>query len=291
MLSVTEAAALVCLGRIAIHRGDLSQARKTRNIAHVMLERGAPSVRRHAVWLLALHADATSNPNEVQRWLTALGHDQRLTILPRFPIDVTDDARLVHMAVKTNDRALAEHVAAAADRRARSNPEIRSLAAAAAHARGVLDTDTAELARAADLFTDPHRPLALGAALEDLGVAAAAAGDTANAVEALNRALITLVEIGASWDAARLRGRLRTLGVRRRLVTAQRATHGWAALTESERNVTRLVAEGLTNREISERLFISPHTVSGHLRSIFNKLSIKSRVELTRLAAIHDSPH
>jgi DNA-binding CsgD family transcriptional regulator len=52
--------------------------------------------------------------------------------------------------------------------------------------------------------------------------------------------------------------------------------------------VTRLVAQGLTNREVAERLFVSHYTVSGHLRHIFTKLDINSRVELTGLAGVHD---
>ena len=65
---------------------------------------------------------------------------------------------------------------------------------------------------------------------------------------------------------------------------------GWAALTESELTVVRLVADGLTNREVAERLYVSPHTVSGHLRHAFEKLGINSRVVLTRLAAQHGEP-
>ena len=56
-------------------------------------------------------------------------------------------------------------------------------------------------------------------------------------------------------------------------------------MTESEAAVARLVAEGLTNREVAERLFVSPHTVNGHLRQIFMKLGVKSRVDLARIAA------
>jgi DNA-binding CsgD family transcriptional regulator len=61
-------------------------------------------------------------------------------------------------------------------------------------------------------------------------------------------------------------------------------TSGWAALTTSELTVARLVTEGLTNREVAERLFVSPHTVNSHLRHVFSKLGINSRVELARLA-------
>jgi DNA-binding CsgD family transcriptional regulator len=59
---------------------------------------------------------------------------------------------------------------------------------------------------------------------------------------------------------------------------------GWAAMTKSELAVAQLVADGLTNREIADRLFISPHTVNSHLRQVFAKLEVNSRVDLTRLA-------
>ena len=63
-----------------------------------------------------------------------------------------------------------------------------------------------------------------------------------------------------------------------------------AGLTSSELSVVRLVADGLTNREVAERLYVSPHTVSGHLRHAFEKLSISSRVTLSRLALEHPEP-
>ena len=68
-----------------------------------------------------------------------------------------------------------------------------------------------------------------------------------------------------------------------------RATFGWLSLTESEGGVADLVADGLTNREVANRLFVSPHTVDAHLRHIYRKLGIRSRVELTRVVAEHDA--
>lgn len=62
-----------------------------------------------------------------------------------------------------------------------------------------------------------------------------------------------------------------------------RPTFGWDSLTEAEHTVTELVAEGLTNREVAARLFLSPHTVDSHLRHIFRKLDINSRVDLARM--------
>jgi DNA-binding CsgD family transcriptional regulator len=59
----------------------------------------------------------------------------------------------------------------------------------------------------------------------------------------------------------------------------------WAMLTVSERAVAEHVANGLTNRETASQLFISPHTVDYHLRQIFRKLELRSRVELARFVA------
>ncbi len=118
----------------------------------------------------------------------------------------------------------------------------------------------------------------------DPGVGIVDEGDTDEAVEVLGRALEAYAQSGAAWDAGRVRGLLRALGVRRRLVAVQGPARGWAAMTESELAVARLVAQGLTNREVAERLFVSQHTVSGHLRHVFAKLDVNSRVELCRLA-------
>jgi DNA-binding CsgD family transcriptional regulator len=62
----------------------------------------------------------------------------------------------------------------------------------------------------------------------------------------------------------------------------QRAAEAWDALTGTERGVAELVAQGLTNREVAARIFLSPHTVSFHLRKVYRKLGIRSRVGLTR---------
>src|SRR5271154_4009911 len=94
-------------------------------------------------------------------------------------------------------------------------------------------------------------------------------------------------ETGAVWDATRLRRRLRDMGVRRRRGRAERPAHGWEALTPSEIAVVEAITSGMTNREAAAHLFLSPHTVSTHMRHVFQKLQINSRVELARIAADH----
>lgn len=289
IVSVLDVAGVVALGRVAIHMGDPGLFRQAREIAEMMLGQSAPSVRRHAAWLLALQEMATVGPARAHERLRALGEEERIGIVPLFPMDVADEARLIHIALAAQDGELAAHAANAAQFRAQLNPHVRSIAAAAAHAKGLLDNNRKDLAEAVALYEYGPRPLAFAAALEDLGVATVEGGGTVDAVEVLGRALELYAQAGAAWDAGRLRGRLRALGVRRRLVPTQRPGRGWAAMTDSELVVARLVAQGLTNREVAERLFVSQHTVSGHLRHVFTKLDVNSRVELTRMAGVHDA--
>jgi DNA-binding CsgD family transcriptional regulator len=288
IVSVLDAAGVVALGRVALHTGDPSLGRQAGEIAQVMLGQSAPSVRRHAAWLLALQAMADDDAAGAHRWLCALGLDERLSIVPLFPMDVGDEARLLRIALAVQDDELASHAVQSAEQRSKLNPDVRSIAAAAAHARGLFDHNHEALGEAVELYESGSRPLALAAALDDLGAATVDYGSAEEAVDIFGRALELYAQAGATWDAGRVRGRLRALGVRRRLVAAQRPGRGWAAMTDSELAVARLVAQGLTNREVAERLFVSPHTVSGHLRHVFAKLDVNSRVELTRLAGVHD---
>jgi DNA-binding CsgD family transcriptional regulator len=220
---------------------------------------------------------ATDDAQGARSWLRAT------TLLPRFPIDIADDILLARVALATQDDELAQLALTNTQARAELNPGIVSLAAAAAQVRGLLEPSPADLAEAADLFERAPRPLELATALEDLG-AELTATDRESAVDVLGRALALYTELGAAWDARRVRSRLRELGVRRRLVAAEPETNGWAAMTAAELAVARLVAEGLTNREVADQLFVSPHTVNSHLRHVFSKLGITSRVELARIA-------
>jgi len=64
-----------------------------------------------------------------------------------------------------------------------------------------------------------------------------------------------------------------------------RPTFGWESLTATERTLASIVGQGLTNKQAAARLFVSRHTVDSHLRHIFRKLDINSRVELAALVA------
>jgi DNA-binding CsgD family transcriptional regulator len=288
IVGVLDAAGIVALGRVALHMGSGLQSRHAAGMARTMLERSVPGVRRHAAWLLALQAMARNDPAAAHRSLRAVTESDGAPILPLFPMDVTDEVHMVRIAIAAADDDLAEHAVAAAQTRLRLNPGVVSIAAVAAHTAGLLHRSHDELSSAVAFFGDGPRPIALASALEDLGKRDVSRGDPEAGIAAFDRALSLYVDAGAEWDAARLRRRLRALGVRRRLLSTPRPQRGWEALTDSELKVVRLIAAGRTNREAGEQLFVSPHTVSSHLRRAFAKLDVSSRVELSRLAADHD---
>jgi DNA-binding CsgD family transcriptional regulator len=66
---------------------------------------------------------------------------------------------------------------------------------------------------------------------------------------------------------------------------ARRSRAGWASLSAAQLGIAELVATGLTNQEAATRLFVSQHTIDAHLRQIFMRLGIGSRVELARIVA------
>jgi DNA-binding CsgD family transcriptional regulator len=276
---------VAALGRIRIHTGDQRAADDVARICEVMLETSAPSARRHAAWFLARHSMALGAAADAHRWLRALGHDERLSIFRLFPHDPADDPELVRIALATGDDELAASVVDVTERCYQLNPSVSSLQAAAAHVRGLAAHETEQLETAAALYRTTSRRLAFASAVEDLGCARLDDGAASDAIAAFDEALATNVEIGASWDAARVRRRLRRLGVRRRVQPPQAPSTGWAALTRAELEVARLVAQGKTNREIADHLFVSPHTVNSHLRHIFAKVRVRSRVQLASVTS------
>jgi DNA-binding NarL/FixJ family response regulator len=117
--------------------------------------------------------------------------------------------------------------------------------------------------------------------LGELGAALRRSGRRAAARESLEEALDLAARCGARPLVARVREELAAAGARPR--RAWRT--GVEALTPSELRVARLAADGHTNREIAQELYVTPKTVEGHLARTYAKLGIARRAELLRVLA------
>lgn len=92
----------------------------------------------------------------------------------------------------------------------------------------------------------------------------------------------------AAWDeGASLTIEEAIAYVRRGRGERKRVSSGWASLTRAELDVVRLVGEGLDNKSIAARLFVSPRTVQAHLTHVYTKMGLTSRVQLAQEAAKH----
>ena len=124
------------------------------------------------------------------------------------------------------------------------------------------------------------------------GRALAESGDPERAAAELTRAAATFDRCGAipRRDAAEqeLR-RLGHKGVHRHTRARRVDAAGIGSLTERELQVARLVVDRRTNAEIAGELFLSKKTVESHLRNLFHKLSVSSRVEVARAVERADS--
>jgi len=93
-----------------------------------------------------------------------------------------------------------------------------------------------------------------------------------------------VARITAKLTAGRLAVPQGNLALRTAREDATLPMPGWEDLTGTQRMVAELVIDGLTNRGVGAQLFLSPHTIDFHLRQIYRKLGVRSRVELARLA-------
>ena len=276
------AAAHSVLSVIELHRGDIAAA--ARHIA--CRPATGPQfadlyARPETTAAEALITEARDGP------AAALGHLRELCAdlearPGRLLGDPTLAAWLARTALAAGDRELAAYAAHAAEALADAHPGFPALAAAAAHSLGLARPDPVRLAEAAAQHPDPW---ARASAAEDLGVLHGREGDRDRAIRRLKDALGGYRQVGADRDQARIRRRLRQLGIRRRhwSTAPARPVTGWDSLTGTEQAVASLVAEGLNNNQVAARMYISTHTVAHHLRQAFRKLSIASRVELTRI--------
>jgi DNA-binding CsgD family transcriptional regulator len=179
-------------------------------------------------------------------------------------------------------RALADEEVA----RARAFGAPRALGVALIAAGAVQDAAPAQdaLREAADVLAASPARLEYAQALIALGGLLRRSRHRSDALPILRRGLDTAASCGADGLAREARGELQMAGARPR----RERVHGPQSLTEGEKRVALLAAEGTSNTEIARQLVVSIRTVETHLTSAYRKLDIKGRGELA--AALRADP-
>lgn len=275
---------------VCVHRGDLEGAQRWLTAAQQELAASGPQYRANWVdWARALLYEATGRVQDALATLEkAWNASEKAGFVSEYPVLGPDLVRLSRaLGAPDRARAVTNAVQAAAARM-----KVFSAEAAARRCQGLLEDDPDTLVAAASSYRT--RPLEQAQACEEAAAALGRAGRTGEAVLLLSEALSIYERLRATRGVARCEAALRTLGIRRgRGPRALRPPTGWEALTGTERAVVELAAQGLTNRQIGERMFISRRTVETHLAHAFAKLGVSSRsrlaTEVVRRAATNES--
>ena len=266
------------LGDIALRTGDPAALRTARQDASALYGTagGCATTKRLGAWL-TVRLDGGP-----------IGQDLLDVLAPGYvhacsPVGHCDAVELVRLLLAAGQRPDAASVTALLENGADANPGFPGLRPAALHARALLDKDPERALAAVQAYRGDPRSLVRAAAFEDAGrLLAERAKD--EAVGYLDEALQAAVRRGRRTR----RGTCPPPAPRLRRAAGRRAPDPaaarWPELTASELAVVRLVIQGATDREVAQRLYISAHTVNSHLRHVFAKLGIRSRVELARRA-------
>lgn len=196
---------------------------------------------------------------------------------------------VARIGLDAGDRDFARKAAGIADLVAQRNPGVPTLEGTALHIHALLADDAAVLADAVRILRDSPRPLLLADALTDVGSVLLGKDRPGDGVPALVEAAEIYQRVGAVSGSRAVSGLLRSHGIRGVRINppAPRPPTGWAALTPTELRVVDLISAGHSNRSAAAELGVSPNTVNTHLRAVFRKLDVKSRVQLTNAYREH----
>jgi DNA-binding CsgD family transcriptional regulator len=195
---------------------------------------------------------------------------------------------LVRLALELGHRDVAAEVASTVATGVALAPEVPTVRSLALRCQGLVDGEAEPVIEAVAQARRAPLLIEHAGACEDAARLLARGGQRDEAAALLAEALERYEQAGASAWAGRVRAQLRAIGVRLGpRGPRDRPAGGWESLTGTERAVSLLVAEGLTNGAVARRLYISPHTVNTHLRHVFAKLGVPNRVALA--AVVHHS--
>ncbi len=277
-MDVVHRSAVANRAQLAALRGQVATARDLAARATVGLDPTASrSVGVRARWSLGLAAAVDGEWEEAYSTLRGLVLDGA-PAHPHLALYALPD--LVTAAVRTGrDQEAREVAALLVDRAAGGSARLRILAA---HAMALASRSDAEhhFTTALEEPIGERWPVERARVAADYGAWLRRRRRARDARDHLRAALETFSRVGARPLADHTRQELRAAGVRSPSSPSAARDDALALLTPQQRQIALLAAQGLTNREIGERLFLSPRTVGFHLYRVFPLLGITSRMQL-----------
>ena len=275
---------LAMLAWFAGQRGDEGECRGS---AATAIELAQPSggafANAIAEWGVGLLELSRRRAGEAVARLLSVGADRAGEGHPYFGLMSAPD--LVEACVLAGREDDARAAAAAFDGFAQPGAPTWAMALAARCRALLSDDGTAGFEEALRLHAQGDRPFDRARTELLFGECLGRQGRRAESREQLRAALATFEQqLGATGWADRARAALRASGEAAERGDSSRLSR----LAPQELQIARLVAQGLSNREVAARLFLSPRTVDAQLRNIFALLGIASRVELTQFELAPD---
>jgi DNA-binding CsgD family transcriptional regulator len=274
------------LAEVATHRGELDRAETLVRRGAVRGSRGT-QVGLSLNWATALLEEERGEPGKAWTELAVV-----LRLLPDrlqgLLADPMAGARLTRLAMKVGDTQGALSALTATERLAALNPGVATIVASAALARGMVHGDAAALQEGVTLLRSSDRPIVRAWACETASVHLTPPWNPLRR-SLLEEARAEYEQVGATGSVARVCHELVS-------VPAPRAPEGttiqeadWESLTSAELRIVKEVSQGLTNRQVARCLSVSQNTVESHLKHIYPKLGIHSRVQLALMVVTTES--
>jgi DNA-binding CsgD family transcriptional regulator len=276
---------------VALLRGETEIATAQLRLADTLTDADEairnPGIAVMRGWLAASRGDLAAARDTLRPVLQ--GAQQARSYWPLWPCW---NALFYQIGTATDDDTFTASCLDVAEANGARNPGVASFEGVALNLRGLSKKDLDILAEAAGVLDRSPRPVLRAVGAESYGRALLAADRHSEAVTQLDRAWDEYHQMGARAFRSEVQRVMRQAGVRRAkwsTAAAAAPTTGWASLTEAERRVATLISDGHTNKATASALGVSINTVGTHLRAIFAKLGVQSRVQLANRLASHAS--